>query len=245
MPEKDKESAQDVIQAYRKRQKQAKKAPLMIGVVVVLLVVGIALIIFWLAGSSRPSISFFATATFTSTATSTATATATETPIPSATSTGTTTPTGTLTPTPNGPFVYTVADGDSLFTIADKFKVDLLTLLAINNLDPTNPLIRPGDKLTIPGPDTKLPTATPLPLSIRSGTKINYTVQAGDTLAIIADKFNSSVDDIVKENKLTDPNAINAGQLLVIRVNLVTPVPTRTPGPSPTATRTATATAKP
>ena len=242
MSEKDKDSAQDVIDAYRKRQKQAQKAPVMLGVAAGLLVVGAAAIIFWLIGPGLPAISFLATDTPTPTVTSTPTLTATSTPNPTETPTSTPTPTETLTPTPSGPFVYEVLDGDNLFTIAEKFKVDLLVLIAINNLDPTNPIIRIGDKLTIPGPDTKLPTTSPIPLSMRRGTLIEYTVQAGDTLAIIADKFNSVVDDIVKENSLEDPNAIFVGQKLNIPVNLVTPVPTSTPGPSPTPGSPATAT---
>jgi LysM repeat protein len=243
MSDKDKESAQDVIDSYRKRQQQAQRAPIMLGIAAGLLVVGVAVIIFWLVGPGLPAISFLATDTPTPTITFTATATATPTEIPTETPTATTTPTETLTPTASGPFVYEVIEGDSLFTIAEKFKVDLLVLIAINNLDSTNPVIRVGDKLTIPGPDTQLPTASPIPLSLRRGTLIDYIVQTGDSLAIIAEKFNSTVEDIVKENDLDDPNNIFVGQKLVIPVNLVTPLPTNTAGPSPTSASTATATA--
>jgi LysM repeat protein len=245
MTDKDKESAQDVIESYRKRQKQAQKAPIMLGVAAGLLVVGAAALIFWLIGPGLPQMSFMATETPTPTVTFTPTSTSTSTPNPTETPTSTPTPTETLTPTPSGPFVYEVLEGDSLFTIAEKFKVDLLVLIAINNLDGTNPIIRVGDKLTIPGPDTQLPTSSPIPLSMRRGTLVEYTVQTGDTLAIIADKFNSILEEIVKENKLSDPNAIFVGQKLNIPVNLVTPIPTSTPGPSPTSSLTATITATP
>jgi len=245
MSDKDKESAQDVIDSYRKRQQQAQRAPIMLGIAAGLLVVGVAVIIFWLIGPGLPAISFLATDTPTPTVTSTATATATQTNTPTETPTATTTPTETLTPTASGPFVYEVIEGDNLFAIAEKFKVDLLVLIAINNLDSNNPVIRVGDKLTIPGPNTQLPTASPIPLSLRRGTLIDYIVQTGDTLAIIAEKFNSTVEEIVKQNDLTDPNNIFVGQKLVIPVNLVTPVPTNTPGPSPTSALTATATATP
>lgn len=242
MTDKDKESAQDVIEAYRKRQKKAQKAPILLGVAAGLLVVGAAALIFWLVGPGLPQMSFLATDTPTPTQTFTPTSTSTATLIPTETPTSTATPTVTLTPTLPGPFVYEVLENDSLFTIAEKFKVDLLVLIAINNLDATNPIIRVGDKLTIPGPDTQLPTSSPIPLSMRRGTLVEYTVQTGDTLAIIADKFNSTVDDIVKENELTDPNAIFVGQKLNIPVNLVTPVPSSTPGSSPTPSATVTAT---
>jgi LysM repeat protein len=241
MTDKDKESAQDVIERYRKHQKQAQKAPIMLGVAAGLLVVGAAALIFWLVGPGLPQMSFLATDTPTPTVTFTPTSTSTATPNPTETPTSTLTPTETLTPTPSGPFVYEVLENDNLFSIAEKFKVDLLVLIAINNLDATNPIIRVGDKLTIPGPDTQLPTTSPIPLSMRRGTLVEYTVQTGDTLAIIADKFNSTVDEIVKENELTDPNAIYVGQKLNVPVNLVTPVPSSTPGPSPTPSATVTA----
>jgi len=233
----EKETAQEVIESYRRRQQKAQKAPLIIGIAAILLVIGAGALIFWLVGPDQPNIPFFKTSTPTPTVTFTPTNTATITPTPTETPTETATPTVTLTPTASGPFAYTVAEGDTLSAIAETFKVDLLLLIAINNLDPANPIIRIGDQLTIPGPDSQLPTATALPANLPRGTKIEYTVQSGDTLAIIAEKFNSIMDDILEENELDDPNTIFVGQILIIPVNLVTPVPTNTPG-TPTVTAT-------
>ncbi len=249
----DKENPQNVIESYRKRQQTAQRAPLMMGIAALLLVIGAAVIIFWLLSDNRPAISLFATDTPTPTETSTPTATSTQTPTLTETSTPTLTPTETTTPTPVGPFTYEVVEGDTLSAIAEKFNVDLFVLIAINNIDPNNPIIDIGDQLTIPGPDTELPTETPLPESVRPGTKIEYFVKSGETLAIIAAKFNSTVESIVEENALENANDIQAGQKLVIVVNLVTPVPTSTPAPptptggTPAATTlpTATATATP
>lgn len=233
----DKETAQDTIDAYRNRQEKAKRAPLVIGIAAVLLVVGAAFIIFWLLGSETPSISLFPTQTSTPTETSTPTATATITPSPTVTPTETATPTVTLTPTASGPFVYTVVEGDTLFGIAERFGVDLLILIAINNLEPDQP-IDLGDELTIPGPDTELPTTTPVPLSVRRGTIVIYVVQTGDNLALIATKLNSTIEAIVEENELENPNDIRVGQQLNVPVNLVTPIPTDTPPPLTTPTPT-------
>ncbi len=233
----DKETAQDTIDAYRNRQEKAKRAPLVIGIAAVLLVVGAAFIIFWLLGSDTPSISLFPTQTSTPTETSTPTATATITPSPTVTPTETATPTVTLTPTASGPFVYTVVEGDTLFGIAERFGVDLLILIAINNLEPDQP-IDLGDELTIPGPDTELPTTTPVPLSVRRGTIVIYVVQTGDNLALIATKLNSTIEAIVEENELENPNDIRVGQQLNVPVNLVTPIPTDTPPPLTTPTPT-------
>jgi LysM repeat protein len=231
----EKESPQNVIDKYRKQQQAARKAPLIVGVAAVLLVIGAGVLIFWGLGSGMPSISLFPTKTYTPTITSTATNTATATPLPTDTPTVTNTPTETLTPTPSGPYAYTVLEGDTPSGIAEKHKVDLMLLLAINNLDTTNPVIKVGDQITIPGPDTKMPTATALPANLRRGSKIDYTIQSGDTLASIAEQFNSTVDSIMEENEITDSNTIYIGQNLVVLVNLVTAVPSATPG-TPTTT---------
>ena len=236
----DKDSAQNVIEAYRKRQQNAQRAPLLIGFIILLLLAGIGLIIYWLVGSGVPKINLFPTETPTATNTFTPTHTATETATPTSTSTPEPTATETATPTASGPFIYQVIEGDNLFGIAQKFKVDLLLLITINNLNPGNPIIRVGDKLVIPGPDTQLPSATPLPKNLRSGSKITYRVQPGDSLLSIALQFNSTVEDIKKENKINNENEIFVGQELSIPVNLVTPVPTSTTPPSLLITSTLT-----
>jgi LysM repeat protein len=45
---------------------------------------------------------------------------------------------------------------------------------------------------------------------------VTYTVQKGDTLAVIAKKTGSSPKDIINANKLSDPSKIQAGQTLFI-----------------------------
>lgn len=48
---------------------------------------------------------------------------------------------------------------------------------------------------------------------------IRYTVQAGDTLWSIAQRFNTTVDEIVTLNNITNPNLIFPGQVLLIPAN--------------------------
>jgi LysM repeat protein len=228
---RDKDTAQSVIESYRRRQERARRAPLIIGISALFLVIGAAAVIFYFLGPSQPGfqLSFLASDTPTPTETATFTATATETATPTITSTATETPTITPTATLSGPFEYQVEEDDTLWGIAEKFGVDLLVLITVNGLDPANPIIQVGDKLIIPGADTQLPTATPLPTDIRRGQKIEYTVQLGDSLAAIALAFNSTVEAIKEENDIENENEIYIGQVLTIPVNLVTPVPTDTP----------------
>jgi LysM repeat protein len=229
-----KDSAQNVIDSYRKRQNMAQKAPIIFGVAAVLLIIIAAILIYLATGSNQP-LAFLATKTPTptDTATITVTPTSTNTPTATATEAPTLTPTSTTTSTPAGPFVYKVQEGDlGLSMIATKFGVDLLVLFALNpNINPTNPVIQVGQEIIIPGPNTSLPTATSVSANY-TGT-INYTVATGDSLYLIADKFNSTVDAIVQANKdkLTSAtDTIFAGWILKIPVNIATKVPTATKG---------------
>lgn len=229
----------NMISSYKRRQQMG---PFIVGGLAILLVaIGIVVLILWLTGSDGPKMEFslFATETptptltFTPTSTNTATNTPTETP----------TPTITYTPTPSAPFEYTVQEGEYLFTIIEKFNLGddgLALILLLNPYTPDDPTgkigVNPttlgvfvGQVITLPNPDMPLPSATPIPPDLARGTKIEYTIQAGDTIAGIASKFNSTEEDILKENKLEDANTIFIGQILVIRVNLVTPTNTLAP----------------
>ncbi|MBN2146143.1 MAG: LysM peptidoglycan-binding domain-containing protein [Anaerolineales bacterium] len=234
----DKESAKSVIEAHRKRQQVGQKVPMIVmGIAAVLLVVGAAVVIFWLL---RPGDQPLFPPKTTETPTPTLTFTATNTPAPTHTPTLTETPLPTdtpppsETPTPTGPFLYTVQEGDTLLTIADQFDVEWQAILALNpSIDPTTQIIFIGTQILIPAPNTELPTITPLPTGLAYGTIVEYTVVSGDTLYGIAVKFNSTVDEIIKKNpdKLTSANdPLYVGWVLKVPVNLVTPIPTATQG---------------
>jgi len=197
---------------------------------------GVLLLVFWGAAPGRPLNALFATRTPTSTVTFTPTITSP----PSETPTITPTATVTATPTFSSPFNYTVQEGDSLALIVEKYNlgengVALILLLNPYNedtgigVDPSTSIVSPGQVILLPNPGMELPTATLIPPNLPRGTKIEYIVLSGDSLAGIAAKFNSTEEEIIKENGITNPNAIGAGEQLVIPVNLVTPTPTRPP----------------
>ncbi|MBC8160319.1 MAG: LysM peptidoglycan-binding domain-containing protein [Roseiflexaceae bacterium] len=79
-----------------------------------------------------------------------------------------------------------------------------------------------------------IPTPTPAGL---------YVIQQGDTLGALAEEFGSSVEELLAANGLTDPNAIQVGQPLLIpslisqTLVLATPsASTAIPAGSPTPT---------
>lgn len=59
-----------------------------------------------------------------------------------------------------------------------------------------------------------------------------YVVQPGDTLSALAERFNTTVDEIRVANNLTDPNALQVGQTLLIPA-LLPPSIAATPETSP------------
>jgi LysM repeat protein len=229
----EKDSAQNVIDSYRKRQVMAQKAPLIFGISALLLIVGAGVVIFWLTGPETPSVAIFATTTptVTETLTPTPTATFTLTPTETATSVPTDTPTPTETATPSLPFIYVVQQDETLWGIAQKFNVDLPTLIALNpgKLNPENPVIYPNMEILIPAPGQSLPTPTVPP---GAGT-YDYVVMKGDTLESIATRYESTVDAILNANKdkLQDRNDIREGQILKIPAHIATPAPTWTAQP--------------
>jgi len=218
-------SPQDSLNAYKKRQ---RVSPVFITILAVLLVIiGIVIIVLWITGGGFSFDIFKREPTPTSTMPPTPVLS----PTPSMIPTETPTPTLTVSPTPSGPFEYEVLEFDSCWGIAEKFEVDLQTLLAINNFEDGTCPIYPGQKIKVPAPGQTLPTPTPIPPDMESGTRIDYTVQTGDSIRSIADQFNSTIEDIlsINKDKIDDENNIPVGVVLVVRVNLVTPTPTFAP----------------
>jgi len=231
------------ISSYRKRKQRG--GPNIIYIIAgVLILGGVILLIWWLTGPTKPISNFFATETPTPTMTFTPTNTST----PTATATVTETPTITVTPTFSTSFNYTVQDGDYLALIVEKYNLGddgVAWILLLNpfggitdagcpiGVDPATQNINTCQTLLLPAPGAPLPTATLIPADLPRGTKLEYTVQSGDTLAGIAALFNSTEEEIIKENVITDPSKIFVGQLLVVPANLVTATPTRPPTSTP------------
>lgn len=96
------------------------------------------------------------------------------------------------------PDIYTVASGDSLYSIARKLNTTVDEIKRLNNLTANNLSI--GQKL-------KIPTT--------QSTTNTYTVTSGDSLYSIARKFNTTVDSIKTKNNLKS-NLLSIGQKLII-----------------------------
>jgi len=69
---------------------------------------------------------------------------------------------------------------------------------------------------------------------IISAQEESYTVQSGDTIQSIADRFDISTDALLQYNGIIDPNRIVRGQVLQIPVGVVTPPTTHQVAPGET-----------
>lgn len=99
---------------------------------------------------------------------------------------------------------YTVKKGDSLWSIAQQFNTTIQAIKDLNNL--TSNVLNIGDQLYIPTIDNN---------STTNDSKTIYTVQRGDSLWLIAQRYNITVDELKKANNLTN-NTLQIGDKLII-----------------------------
>ena len=104
---------------------------------------------------------------------------------------------------------YIVSAGDTLSEIAAKHRVSISSLKRANNL--TSNLIKVGQELVI-----KAPTSGPKTTPVR---KLNYQVRSGDSLYLIAKRFDLKITDITTWNKLDKNKYLQPGQRLTLYIN--------------------------
>ncbi|WP_234987229.1 peptidoglycan endopeptidase [Bacillus sinesaloumensis] len=104
---------------------------------------------------------------------------------------------------------YTVTRGDTLYSIANSYNMSVDQLKQLNNL--TSNTIHVGQTFQVVG-------TAPQSTDIEGNT---YTVQPGDSLYSIADRANTTVDQLMKNNNLTS-SVIYVGQTLKVGTNTPT-----------------------
>jgi membrane-bound lytic murein transglycosylase D len=109
---------------------------------------------------------------------------------------------------------YTVQPGDSLWTIAQRHNVSVADLVRWNHLNPGG-WLRPGERLVLGQ------GAAPEPADIPAGGY--YTVEPGDSLWTIANRFGVPMASIARWNDLGSGSILQPGERL--RLNGVAPAP--------------------
>ena len=108
-------------------------------------------------------------------------------------------------PTPDGSGTgcagYVVRRGDTLWGIAKRYGTTVRKLTEYNRL--TNPnLIYPGEVIELP--------------CVRQAADVEYTIRWGDTLWSIAQRYHTTVAQIVSANRIQNPDRIYAGEKIII-----------------------------
>jgi LysM repeat protein len=140
-------------------------------------------------------------------------------------------PTG---PVPAGPARYVVKSGDTVLSIAATYGATAKDIISANGLS-ANGFLRVGQELLIPGAG---PVGGPGPTATAQGGTLVYTVQAGDTISLIATRFGSTMEWIFSANNIKPTDILHVGQSLLVPLSNLTPSPTPTvlvtPSPTPT-----------
>ena len=106
---------------------------------------------------------------------------------------------------PEQTLTYIVEKGDTLYKIANKYNTTVDEIKELNNLTDNNLFI--GEQLLIPTKDFVSDT---------------YVVKKGDTLYSIANKYNTTVDNLKKINNLEN-NDLSIGQVLLLKTDTTEP----------------------
>lgn len=126
---------------------------------------------------------------------------------------GTPKPVTTQTPFGSTQIFHTVQPGENLRRVAQHYAVSIKDIQRWNGLGSDDP-IKLGQKLNIWTDEVgSIPakiTATSQP------KKVGYTVQNGDSLTVIASKFNVEIDDILRWNQVNPRALLQPGQRLTL-----------------------------
>jgi LysM repeat protein len=143
---------------------------------------------------------------------------------------------------------YVVRPGDTVWEIAARAHTTVEAIVSRNDLPRGGALIRPGQRLQIPGAATSASTPKPATSAGKAVTKpatrtTTYVVRSGDTLGAIAARLRTSVDVLTRINRLANPHRIHIGQRLLIPV-AGSAAATKTPSGAHSTPRKATTPAK-
>ena len=109
-----------------------------------------------------------------------------------------------------GPLSVLVEVGDSLSKIAKRYDTTTEILAAINGICDVNQ-IYVGQKILLAAAGSETDDGVdPEPISV------TVIVEAGDSLSKIAKQYDTTVDDLMVANDITDPNLVLVGQELVV-----------------------------
>jgi membrane-bound lytic murein transglycosylase D len=116
-------------------------------------------------------------------------------------------------------FEHIVTNGESFWTISQRYRVTTRQLAAWNGMAPGDTL-SVGKKLVVWSNAEVAPRTSPAGAQANTTRKLNYTVRNGDSLYLIAQRFRVSVNQLVRWNKLDQKKILRPGQRLTMYVDV-------------------------
>ncbi len=102
-------------------------------------------------------------------------------------------------PCPMGTFAYTIKAGDTIYSIAQTYHTTVEMIMALNpGINPYN--LQIGQVICVPKPCV--------------GNSFQYIVKPGDTIFMLAQQYNTTVEAIMAINPGVDPYNLQVGQVI-------------------------------
>lgn len=120
---------------------------------------------------------------------------------------------GEIVPTRTEIETYIVQPNDNPWNIAERYNLNVDTVLWANDLTYWRSIIKPGDELII------------LPVD-----GILHKVKNNEKLSQIAKKYKAQIEEIIEVNEIKDPNSLTVGEKLIIPNG--SPLPVAAPAPA-------------
>ena len=113
--------------------------------------------------------------------------------------------------------MHVVRAGDSLWTVTRRYRLSVEELAQLNGLE-RDARLEPGQSVVVRRPGGRALAAPGRPVLAPETRRIAYVVRTGDSLWSIAQRFDVSVAELRRWNRIPASAGIRIGQRLEVRI---------------------------